>query len=70
MLNKPPVMEKRLADLIGRIEHSQLRNKSLFNPQVHNNEHINVFNKIVIRDIEKLKIKRMKDPQDIGVGEK
>ena len=45
-----------------------MRNKSLFNPQVHNNEHVEVFNKLVLRDLEKLKTKKVPDSKSIRKG--
>lgn len=56
MLNKTPMGEKGRAITPRRVVHSQLRNKSLFNPSVHNNEHIEVFNKMVLQDLVKLKV--------------
>lgn len=50
MLNRTPVENGGnggRTDTPGRIMHSQLRNKSLFNPPVHNKQHIEVFNKMV-----------------------
>lgn len=62
-----PVKSEIGGNLPGRIQHSALRNKSLFNPQVHNNQHVEVFNKMVLKDLEKLKIKKttrsQSDPQ-------
>lgn len=56
MLNKTPNTLNGRSDTPGRIVHSQLRNKSLFNPPFHNNEQIEVFNQMVVQDLEKLKI--------------
>lgn len=64
MLNKTPMGEQERVITPGRAVHSQLRNKSQFNPPVHNNEHIKVFNKMVLR----VKVKRMTDPQAICKG--
>lgn len=44
------------------IQHSSLRNKSLFNPHVHDNQHIKVFKNLVLKDQDQLKIKKVKDP--------
>lgn len=68
MLNKPPAINGGRSEIPNGIIYSQLKNKSLFNPPVHNNEHIEVLNKMVLQDLEKLKIKKMKDPQDIRKG--
>lgn len=51
MMNKAPAAEGR-PNRTYRIEHTELRNKSLFNPPVSNNEHVKVFNKMVTEDIE------------------
>lgn len=68
MLNKPPVLERNVTENTGTIVHTQLRNTSVFNPQVSNNEHIQVFNRMATQDIERLKIKRMQNPQEIKKG--
>lgn len=47
---------------------SQLKNRSLFNPSVHSNEHVEVFNQMVLHELEKLKINKMKDPQENKLG--
>lgn len=44
------------------IEHSSLQNKSLYNPQIHDNQHIEVFKKLVLQDLDQLKIKNIQDP--------
>lgn len=56
MLNKPPMIQNARMESPGRIMHSNLRNKSLFNPQVHNNEHIEVFGRMVVQELDQLKI--------------
>lgn len=65
MLNTTPSVNRGNIIIPGRVISSHLRNKSLFNPTGHNKDHIEVFNKMVIQDLDKLKIKKMKDPQDI-----
>lgn len=37
------------------IQHSSLRNKSLFNPQIHDKQHIEVFKDLVLKDLDQLK---------------
>lgn len=71
MLNKPVAVDRNTRDLTetsGKVVYSQLRNKSLFNPQVHNNQHIEVFNKIITQEIEKMKIRKISDPTTIKNG--
>lgn len=71
MLNKTVatnVDNRGLIDTPGRVTHSQLRNKSLFNPPVHNNQHIEVFNKMVTQEVDKISVRRLKDAQVIRNG--
>lgn len=68
MLNHTPNNKHDRVETPGRIIHSKLQNKSLFNPPVSNNQHIEVFNQMVIQDLEKLKIKKRSDPQSIKKG--
>lgn len=45
-----------------------LRNNSTFNPQVANNQHIEVFKKLVLQDLELLTPKKISDPIHIKKG--
>lgn len=65
MLNKPIANSSRRIYENRDIVNSQLRNKSLFNLSIDNNEHVDVFNQIVLQDLEKLRITKIRDPQDI-----
>lgn len=62
MLTKPPNIHTTELDTPGRIIHSNLRNKSLFNPPAQNNEHIEVFNRMVTQELNQLKFKRIYEP--------
>lgn len=50
------------------IAHSSLRNKSIFNPPIKDNKHIDVFKKIVLDEVKDLKIKKREDPKFIKNG--
>lgn len=50
------------------VTHSTLRNNSVFNPQVSDNQHIEVFKKLVLKDLESLEIKKLSDPIHIKNG--
>ena len=50
------------------VQHSTLRNNSVFNPQVSNGQHIEVFKKLVLQDLEALKLKKASDPPHIKRG--
>ena len=71
MLNQPV---RNQANKVSRntdeviVQHSNLRNKSLFNPQVPDNHHIEVFSKMVLKDLDNLKVKRIPDPINIHKG--
>ena len=63
-----PITYQAVPNMPGRVEHSQLRNKSLFNPQVVNNQHIEVFSKMVLKDLDQLKVKKLPNPMAIHKG--
>lgn len=44
------------------------QNNSLYNPQVSDNQHIDVFKKLVLQYLESLKLKKMLDPIHIKKG--
>ena len=48
--------------------HSNLRNRSTFNPQYTDTRHLDVFRNMVCKDLESLNIKRVKDSQCIKRG--
>lgn len=48
--------------------HSTLRNASLFNPQITNNQNVEVFKNLVLQDIDQIKIKKAADPIHIRNG--
>ena len=50
------------------IQHSTLRNNSVFNPQVSNNPNIEVFKKLVLQDLDGLKLKKASDPIHLKKG--
>lgn len=50
------------------IQYSNLKNKSLFNPPPGNEGHIEVFKKLVLKDLQELKIKKVYNPGDIKNG--
>ena len=68
MLNQPVRNQADRNMDEGRVQYSTLRNKSLFNPQVPNNHHIEVFSKMVLKDLDSLKVKRIPDPMIIHRG--
>lgn len=68
MLSKPPSIQNLETEASRGIIHSSLRNRSLFNPPVLNNEHIQVFNRMVIQDLEQLKYKKISEPNNIQIG--
>lgn len=48
--------------------HSTLQNASTFNPQMSNNQNIEVFKNLVLQDIDSLKIKKAADPIHMKKG--
>lgn len=50
------------------VVHSSLRNKSIFNPPVNNNKHVDVFKKAVFQELKDLKIKKSVGPKYIKCG--
>ena len=48
--------------------HSTLRNKSVFNPQYTDTKHLDVFRNLVCKDLDSLRIKKVKDSQCIQRG--
>lgn len=48
--------------------HSILHNKSIFNPVVMDNKHIEVLKKLVLEDVRALKIKKKEEPAHIKKG--
>lgn len=68
LLSRPPSTLNKGVELGRGVQHSDLRNKSLFNPPSTNNEHIEVFKKMVIKDLEQLKFSRISESQHIQQG--
>lgn len=54
--------------MIDPIQHSYLRNSSVYNPQVSDNQFIDVFKKSVLQDLDTLKLKTASNPIHIKKG--
>lgn len=68
MMNKPGENLTKRNIETNEIIYSTLRNKSLFNPPIGNEGHVEVFRKMFFKDLHDLKIKRVHDPGDIKSG--
>lgn len=66
-LSHPINTSNRTAAPTGRVD-SGLRNKSIFNPQISNNQYIEVFKNLVLKDIEDLPLKKRVNPDYIRDG--
>lgn len=52
----------------SRTQFSNLKNKSLIKPSIDKEGHIEVFQRMVLKDLQDLKIKKIYDPSDIKSG--
>lgn len=69
-MNNPFRPSNAVRDTSPALIHSTLCKNSLYNPQISDNQHINVFKKLVLQDLESLKLKKMSDPIHIKKGTK
>lgn len=48
--------------------HSNLRNKTTFNPKLKDNKHIKVFKHMVTEEVKNLTVKKIEEPRSIKIG--
>lgn len=53
-------LEKKATYKEEAFQHMSLRNKSLFNPPVSDNGHIEVFKRMVVQDLQNMELKKSK----------
>ena len=68
MMNNPINTQTKKSNPVNTVQHSNLRNNSVFNPQVHDNHFINVFKKLVLQDLDTLEVKKASNPIHIKNG--
>lgn len=68
ILSNPPTTGMKIPRIVSEMEQSTLRKNSLYNPQVSDNHHIEVFKKLVLQDLDTLKLKKVSDPIHINIG--
>lgn len=65
MISQP--LEKKVICKEEIFQHTSLRNKSLFNPPVSDNGHIEVFKKMVVEDLQSMQLKK-REAKNIEIG--
>lgn len=61
-------LEKKTLNKEETSQYTTLRNKSIVNPPVSDNGHIEVFKKMVVQDLQSIELKKVRDAKDIEIG--
>lgn len=67
-LSKPGEPPRTSAQVLPSGTHSNLSNKSVFNPPKNDHKHIEVFKNMVSSDLETMRIKKVRDPHYLKAG--
>lgn len=62
MLSNPASLETIQHRTINKVQHRTLRNNSIYNPQVSDNQHIEVFKKLVLQVLDTLNLNGLPTP--------